>query len=356
MADILPFLKSLISVSGLSAHEAPVRRLIEEKWRPLVDELHVSRLGSLHGLKRGAGKAPRPAMLIAAHMDAIGLIVNKIVDGFLYFAAVGGVDVRVLPGAAVLVHATGGGRTQELPGVVASPPRQLLSDASKDDEILMADLMVDTGLTSREVSRRVRVGDLISFGTEPIQLSGETLSGHSLDNRASVAAVTVCLEELQSKSHAWDVWAVATVQEEITFGGAITSAIQLDPALAIAVDTTYGKGPGANGWEAFPIGEAITLGIGPNIHPFLHARFKELAAKLEIPYAIEPMPTHSGTDAQAMQVTTAGVPTMVMEIPLRYMHTPVEMIALRDVLRMGRLLAEFAASLESDFIERIAWD
>lgn len=355
MSDILPFLKSLLSVSGLSANETPASRLIESTWAPLTDEIRYSRLGSLHALKKGYGKPPRPTMLIATHMDAIGLIVKKVEGEFLYVTSVGGVDVRVLIGTPVLVHATGAGRAEELPGVVASPSAKLLPNDSQD-EILMRHLVVDTGLRAAEVSRRVRVGDLISFNTEPIEMSGETVSGHSLDNRASVAALTVCLQELKSKSHVWDVWAAATTQEEITLGGAATSAFELHPSLAVAMDVTFGKGPGSGGWQTFPIGKGPTLSLGPNIHPFLHQRFKELADRFEIPYAIEPVPANSGTDAVSLQVSAEGIPTMLIGIPLRYMHTPVEVAAVKDIQRAGRLLAEFAASLEADFIEKIVWD
>jgi endoglucanase len=354
MTELLPFLKSLLAAPGLSAHEAPVAALIRQRWEPLVDELHLSRLGSLHGLKRGAAKEPRPSLLIAAHMDAIGLMVRQVVDGFLRVAAVGGVDGRILPGTPVIVHASGSG--EELPGVVALPSARLLPEKIGDGVVGIEYLWVDVGLPRREVSKRIRVGDLVAFNTEPVEMSAGIVSGHSLDNRASVAALTACLEELQSKRHLWDVWAVATTQEEVTLGGATTSAFQLRPQVAIAVDVTFGKGPGANGWETFPIGKGPTLVFGPNIHPFLHRRFKEIAERLEIPHALEPTPRHSGTDAMALQVTAEGIPTMVIGIPLRYMHTPVEMVALQDIQRAGRLLAEFIASLDVDFVEKIVWD
>ncbi len=356
MTDILPFLKSLLSVSGLSAYETPAARLIEEKWSPLADEVQRSRLGSLHALKKGTGKSPRPSILLAAHMDAIGLIVKKVVDGFLYVASVGGVDVRVLPGTPVLVYATGLGRAAELPGVVAMPSARLLPEGASSGFLRMEHLVVDTGLTPGEVSKRVRVGDLAAFNTEPVEMSGETVSGHSLDNRASVAALTVCLEELRSKSHVWDVWAAATSQEEVGAQGAATSAFQLRPDVAVAVDTTYGKGPGVNGWDSFPIGKGLTLGLGPNNHPFLFKRFKELAERLEIPCAVEPMPAHSGTDAEMMQLAAEGIPSIVLGIPIRNMHTPVELASVKDIQRTGRLLAEFVAGLEADFIEKVAWD
>lgn len=351
MTNIFPFLQSLLSVPGLSGYEAPAAHLIEAEWRPLVDELSLSRLGSVHGFKRGAGTAPCPSVMLAAHMDAIGLMVTRIEDGFLRITPIGGVDPRILPGQAVVVHAR-----EDLPGVIVMPPARLLPPGDGDDVVDIPHLFVDVGLLPSKVASLVQVGDLVSFGTEAVEMSGEIVSGHSLDNRASVAAVTLCLQELQSRSHPWNVWAVATVQEEINYVGAYTSAFQLRPDLAIAIDTTFAKGPGANDWQTFPLGKGPTFGHGPNIHPYLFKRFKELAERLEIPYATEIMPKSSGTDGMAMQITAEGIPNLVMSIPIRYMHTPVEMAALKDIQRAGRLLAEFIAGLEPDFMNTITWD
>lgn len=354
MTDILPFLKSLLSVSGLSGSERPVAKLIEEKWRPLVDETSLSRVGSLHGLKKGSGKEPRPSIMIATHMDAIGLRVSSMQDGFLHITHIGGIDIRVLPGLEVIVHASGS--DEELPAVIAMPSARLLPESAGDGVIAMNYLLVDTGLTPREVEKKVRVGDLVSFANEPIELAGDVLSGHSLDNRASVAALTVCLQELQNKSHIWDVWAVATVQEETGYLGAYSSAFQLHPQMAIAVDGTFAKGPGANGWQTFPMGKGVGLGLGPNMHPFLHTKLKEAAERTEIPWFLDVTPSHSGTDAYPMQVTAEGIPTALVEFPIRYMHTPVECVSMKDIQRAGRLLAEFIASLDADFVETIIWE
>lgn len=356
MTDVAAFLRSLISVSGLSGHEAPVARLIEAQWKPLVDEITTGRLGSLHALKRGKGKLPRPALMIATHMDAIGLMVTRVVEGFLHVTDVGGVDPRILPGTPVLVHASGAGRGRELPGVVIMPPARSLPKGAADEVVALGHLLVDVGLPPRQVERLVRPGDLISFDTPPLELAGEALSGHSLDNRASVAALTICLEELQARDHVWDVWAVATTQEEVGLAGAGASAGELCPELAVVIDVTFASGPGANGWETFGLGKGPTLGWGANMHPFLYKEFKELADRLEIPNAIDLMPAHSGTDAFAVQVAGEGIPTMLLEIPLRYMHTPVEMIAIKDVQRAGRLLAEFIRGLEPEYLSKITWE
>jgi endoglucanase len=243
-----------------------------------------------------------------------------------------------------------------LPGVVVQPPGKLLPESLADRPIPLEHLLVDVGLEPGRVTQLVRVGDPVSFASEPVELAGGLLSGHSLDNRASVAALTVCLEELRSRTLAWDVWAVATVQEEIGLVGAATSSFQIKPDIAIAVDTTYGKGPGADDWNTFGLGSGPTLGWGAEIHPFLYKEFKELADRLGIPSSMEIMPIHSGTDAYAMQMAADGIPCFVLGIPIRYMHTPVEVVAPIDILRTGRLLSEFIARLEPGFLDRITWD
>ena len=351
MAEPVTFLKQLISVAGLSGYESPVRELVETAWRPLVDELQVSRLGSLHALRRGTAPEPRPRLLYAAHMDAIGMMVSGLLDGFLRISEVGGVDPRLLPGQLVTVHAR-----QDLPGVIVLLAKHLLPVEAGGRLGTLGGLLVDVGLSGSEVQRLVRVGDLVSFAQPPIELSEEYLAGHSLDNRASLAALTQCLQALQGRQTAWDVWLVATTQEEETFGGARTSAFQLRPALAVAIDVTFGSAPGSPAHLTSPLGKGPTLGWGANIHPGLYRAFKELAERLEIPYKTELMPTYSGTDAEVMQIVAEGIPTMVLGIPLRYMHSPVEMVSMKDIARVGRLLAEFAVGLEVDFMDRLTWE
>jgi endoglucanase len=284
-------------------------------------------------------------------MDAIGLMVTRVVDGFLHVTAIGGIDPRVLPGQAVTVH----GR-EDLPGIIVQPPSRLLPAKHQEGPVPLEYLLVDTGLLPERVGRLARTGDLVSFAQKPLETGGDTLAGHSLDNRASVAALTHCLDQLQHRPHQWDVWAVATTQEEVSLGGAATSAFQLRPSLAVAVDVTFAASPGSPKHKTFPMGEGPTLGWGPNIHPGLYKAFKELAERLELPFTTEVMPRHSGTDAFALQVAAEGIPSMVVSIPLRYMHTPVEMVAIKDITRTGRLLAEFAAQLDERFMDGLTWD
>ncbi len=351
MPELTSFLKELISIPGLSGHEEPARRMIAEAWEPLVDELSTSRIGSLHALKRGVGAEPRRGLLIAAHMDAIGLMVKGIAGEFLRLAEVGSIDERVLPGQLVIVH----GR-KDLPGVIVQPPSFLLPPENNNGPVYLENMLVDTGLEAAELARQVRLGDLVSFAQSPFELRNEILVGHSLDNRASVAALTECLQELRTRQNHWDVWAVATVQEEETLGGAATSTFQLRPALGVALDVTFASGPGTPSHKTFEMGKGIVLFQGPNIHPGLFTAFKDLAELLEIPYKVEVTGARSGTDAFSMQVAADGIPTMVIGIPLRYMHTPVEMIAIKDIARAGRLLAEFAARLDDTIMEKLSFE
>lgn len=348
MTDISPFLKQMTSLPGLSGYEDPVREVIAETWRPMVDELTVSKLGSLHGLRRAAVQNA-PSILIAAHMDAIGLMVSSIDDaGLLHVVEVGGIDPRILPGQLVTVHGQ-----RDLPGILQLIPDRLMPKSKAGNAPAPENLFVDVGLSPREVKHVVQAGDLISFAQEPFELSGGLLAGHSMDNRASVAALTVCLEELQNFNLAWNVWAVATVQEEETLFGARTSSFEIKPDLAVAVDVTFAKGPGASDHRCFHLGKGPTIGLGSNIHPALYNRFKVIAEEMDMPYAVELLPRSSGTDAVGIQVTEEGIPCAVIGIPLRYMHSPLEMISIKDIHRTGRLLARFITQLEADSLETL---
>jgi endoglucanase len=343
MEDITPFLKELISLPGLSGYEDPVRSVIAEHWRPLVDELSVSKLGSLHGLKHATIPQAQGSLLLATHMDAIGLMISGYSEGLLRVTSIGGIDSRILPGQAVIVHGK-----RELPGIAVLLPDKLLKANQRELAPEMKRVLVDTGLNAVEIRELVRIGDLISFATPPVELEGGYLSGHSLDNRASVAALTLCLEEIKNAQLNWNVWAVATVQEEETLGGALTSAFEIQPDLAIAIDVTFAKGPGASDYRAFPLGSGVTIGVGANLHPYLLKQLKAVANEFDIPYSIEVMAVSSGTDAIFMQISEGGIPCEAVSIPLRYMHTPVEEIAMADIKQAARLLSKFISSLDGN--------
>ena len=340
MDQIKPFLISMLSQPGLSGYEEPVADLIAENWKPLVDEISFSPLGSLHAWRKAAGDEKRPTLMIAAHMDAIGLMVKKIENGLLFVTNIGGVDPRLLPGQLVTVHGK-----RELPGVVQFIPDRLMNGSANGKVPGYERLFIDTGLSEKELNTLVKPGDLASFSQHPFELEGGFLAGHSLDNRASVAAVTVCLEELLNYNLNCNLVAAATTRDEPTAAGAATSSFGLRPDLAIVVDVTFAKGPGASDYRCFPLGGGPSIGTGPNNHPALVRRFSDLAEEMDMPFSLEAMPVSSGTDGMAIQVSASGVPLIVLGVAIRYMHSSVEMVSMKDIRRTGRLMARFIAGL-----------
>ena len=349
--ETIPLLKRLSGADGIAGYEKPVRELLWQTWTPFVDQMREGKLGSLIALKQGTGPDPRPRLMLAAHMDEIGLMVTGIEKGFLRIAPVGGTDRRVLPGLEVVVHAQ-----RDLPGIIATRPPHVLPDEERRKVVPWDQLFIDVGLPADEVEQLVTVGDTISIWREVVELKNRRVAGKAMDDRACLAIVTLALEHLTNVNHAWDVFAVATVQEETGLKGAITTAYDVAPDLAVALDVTFGRQPDTPEADTFPLGEGPTIGIGPNSHPRLAARLQQVADAHEIPYHIEPLPGHSGTDAWAIQVTREGVPTALISLPVRYIHQPVETLAGRDVERAGRLLASFIAELEVDFLNKLAWD
>ncbi|MBU0705190.1 MAG: M42 family metallopeptidase [Chloroflexi bacterium] len=349
--QVIPLLKRLSETDGISGFEGPVRELVRQTWQPFVDEMREDKLGSLIALKRGSGSEPRPKLMLAAHLDENGLMVTGIEKGFLRITRVGGTDNRVLLGLEVIVHGKRG-----LPGIVATRPPHVLPKEERKKPVPWDKLFVDVGLPAKEVEQLVSVGDLISIRREMVELENRRVAGKAMDDRACVAIVTLALEQLADMRHAWDIFAVTTAQEETGLKGAITAAHGVAPDLAVVLDVTFGKHPGVSETDSFPLGEGPTIGVGPNFHPALAARLKVVAEAHEVPYHIEPMPGHSGTDAWAIQITREGVPTALVSIPIRYMHQPVEMLDVQDIERAGRLLAAFVAGLEVDFLDKLARD
>lgn len=345
--DIAALLRELSEAGGVSGYETEVRERIAEAMRPYVDEIRTDAMGNLIGLKRGAGPEPRRKVMLAGHMDEIGLIVTQIEKGFLHFTEVGGYDLRILPGQEVLVH----GR-KPYPGIVATRPPHVLSPEEREQVPKMEELLIDIGLPPEEVEREVHPGDLITLRIPCTSLRNERMAGKAFDDRAAVVAILVCLEELSRLRHTWDVYAVATVQEEIGIRGAITSTFGIAPDVGIAIDVTHGDMPGVSDTDTVELGKGPSIATGPNIHPKVFEALVETARRNEIPYQIEAAPGPTGTDAWAIQVSRSGVPTGLLGIPLRYMHNPVETLDLNDVRRAGRLLALTIAWLDEVDLSR----
>jgi endoglucanase len=342
MPSTFELLKQLTEAPGIAGDEDRVRATILEAVTPLVDEVRTDAMGNLIALKRGRGDGSQRVM-IAAHMDEIGLMVTGFDQGFVRFTNVGGIDWKVLPSQEVVVHGRG-----DLPGIVASRPPHVLPADERGKPMKKDQLFIDVGLPVEDLPQQIGVGDFISISRETIQLGEKYATGKAFDNRACVTAMILMLHQLQSMAHDWDLYAVATVQEEIGLRGAVTSTFGVQPSIGIALDVTFARQPGASEEETVEWDKGPAIALGPNMHPILHDRLVQTAKSSEIPYVIEVLPGNTGTDAWAMQVTQAGIPTGLLSIPIRNMHTPAETVVLKDIERTARLLASFVAGLDEE--------
>ena len=348
------FLKSIISLPGISGYETAVSSAIAAKWKPLTDEIIVSPVGNLYGIKKGflsKNRKPSKRIMMAVHMDGIGMVIERIEKDVLYFAPIGGFDPRILPGQEVIIHS----RSGDIRGIIVQLAPHLLSEPFTGKPVPLNQLVIDTGLNAEELKETVQAGDTVSYANLPFEMPSDCIAGHSLDNRASVAAVTQCLTELQRFNHAWDVYAVGTTQEETVFLSR-TTVSDVKPDIAIAIDVTFAKGPGVDNYKGKPLESGPSIEFGANIHPVLFNQLKQLCEQLDIPYTLDPLPQMSGTDAHPIQTASGGVATCLLSIPLRYMHTPVEMISIKDVMRVGHLMAEYIARLDENSLDSIKWE
>ena len=348
MYDPKDHLKRLVETHAPSGHEAPVADLLREEWADLVDEFDSDRLGSLIGIKRatspaGAGRK----IMLAAHMDEIGLMVREIDDGFIYVHRISGIDPRVMLAQPVLVHGE-----RVLQGVVATMPPHMLTAADRKRYEPIDALVVDVGLPADEVAQLVRIGDLVTMDGKMLDLQGRKVASRAMDDRSCLAVITVCLQMLRNMNHSWDVYAAATVQEEVGLRGAATAANHIEPDCAIALDVGFAEQPGVS--PGLKLDGGPLMGIGANFHPKMVQRLQDVAAYYDIKWQADIIPARAGYDSWAIQVTRGGVPTALLGIPLRNMHSPVETLDLKDIERTGRLLAHFISELHESFIDYLS--
>ena len=311
MQSAREFLSLLSMGTGVSGYEKSIASLVRERFSALTDEVSCDTFGNVYALKKGNSKKSYKRIMLAAHMDEIGLIVKKIDPrGFLYFTSIGGVDQRTLLSQEVLVH----GR-QTIPGIIGSLPPHLLQNLDSEQAVKMEEMTIDVGLSSAKIKELIQVGDIITIKRETYPLLNNVVAGKSLDDRAGVVVMMVCLEELSHLQHTHDVIAVATTQEEVGVRGALTSAYTLNPDLAVAIDVTHASTPDTKGQVTIDLGKGPAVAMGPNIHPAIYRHLSETAQEHRLPIQIEPIPGASGTDAWAIQVTQAGIPTGLISIP-----------------------------------------
>lgn len=344
--DVFEFMQTASRLAGVPGYEAEIGAHFAGMFREYTDDVRTDALNSVTAKLGNSG----PRVMVSAHHDEIGMVVRDIEeDGCLRIHRNGGVDPRILPSLEVSVVS----RTGPLYGVVGAKPPHLLSEADRKTAVKFEDLYVDIGYPAEKVRELVRVGDPVVMLSKPVKLAGGRMASKTMDDRASVASMLIAMEMFKKLNTPAQAYFVASSQEEVGCKGAATAAYAIDPDFAIAVDVTHAEGPGTGKWEAFPI-EKMTIVSGPNLHPMLTKMAEEVADKWRIPYHREICSGVTGTDAAAIQIARGGIPTILLSVPLRYMHTTVETGVISVIEDVGRLMALFIDEIAREW-EGLKW-
>lgn len=330
-------LEKLSNACGVTGREDEVSDLLKTMLKPYVDEIQVDKLGNVIGVKKGA-KKDSPKVMLAAHMDEIGLIVKNInKDGFLQFSKLGGIDDRILIAQRVIVHTEKGNKL----GVIGSRPPHIMKDEERKKIVEADSLFIDVGATSKEDAHKMglEVGDVISFDTKFAKINEDLIAGKALDDRVGCCLLVEVMKQLEEVD--CTVYAVGTVQEEVGLRGAIVSAFHISPDVALAFDVTVaGDVPGVQEIEApVKMKKGPVIGVmdgGLITHPKVLKMLINAAKKAKVDYQLETGLAGS-TDAARIALTREGVPCGVLSIPTRYIHSPSSILSLSDVQKTAKL-------------------
>lgn len=340
-------LKRLVEAPSPSGFEAPAQQVVRDFIAPLADDLQLDVMGNLMARLQGQGG---PRVMLAGHCDEIGFMVQYITDeGFIYFGAIGGVDPHLSPGQRIDIHTRNG----VVRGVIGKKAIHLIEPKDRDNVIKLKEQYIDIGCSNREeVEELVRIGDPITFAVGLERLQKGRLTSRALDDKMGAFIVSRVFEEVKKAGTAVaELVSVSTVQEEVGLRGGTTSGYGVNPDLAIVVEVTHATDTpdvDPKGIGRVEVGKGPALSRGANINPVLFELIVETAQQEGIPLQIIGAPRATGTDANALQLSRGGVATALLGIPLRYMHTPVELLAESDLQEAIRLLTAVVLRLKKD--------
>lgn len=344
------FLKNLLMTPSPSGFEQKIQAVVREHANTFAEKVITDRHGNVFAL-RNQHAAPR--IMLAGHCDQIGLMVQHIdAEGFLYVQPIGGWDMQILLGQ----HLTVWGKSGPVRGVVARKAVHLMTAEERKKVPEFPDVWLDIGAKSKDdAATVVRLGDPVTFELGVRELRNGLIASPAIDDKSGLWVVMEALRFLRSRPVAASVTSVSTVAEEIGLRGATTAAYAVKPDVGIAVDVCHATDtPGADKKQVGEIrlGGGPVIVRGPNINPRVFDLLEETATRLSIPYQLGSSPRATGTDANAIQISRAGVACGLIGIPNRYMHSPVEMAHLDDLTNAARLLAEFCVAVQPgmDFI------
>ncbi len=339
------FLKKLVEAPSPSGFEAPAQSVIKEYLTPVADQIQVDVMGNMMSYLNGQGG---PRVMLAGHCDEIGFMVQYITDeGFIYFGAIGGVDPHLSPGQRINIHTS----TGVIKGVIGKKAIHLIETKDRDTVIKLKEQYIDIGCTSRdEVENLIRIGDPVTFAVGLERLQNGRLTSRALDDKMGAFIVSRVMAEVKKAGGLnAELVCVSTVQEEVGLRGGTTSGYGVNPDLAIVVEVTHATDTpdvDPKGIGRIDVGKGPVLARGANINPVLFDLLVETAEEEEIPVQILGIPRATGTDANTLQLSRGGVATALIGIPLRYMHTPVELLAESDLQAAIKLLTAAVLKLK----------
>lgn len=349
MSGFTQTLRDLLAARGPSGYESAPAAVWAQAAQAFGAEVTVDVVGT-PSAKISARAQDARRLVVMGHIDEIGLIVTHIDDeGYLWFREVGGWDAQILVGQRVAIAA----REGSVVGVIGKKPIHLLREEERKKVAEVRDLHIDVGAKDAAQARElVRVGDVAVIDADPVELPNGRIASRALDNRLGsfVALEAARLISEAGGAQDWEVVAVAAAQEETTFGGSRTSAFSLAPDAAIVVDVTHATdAPGIEIKESgkHELGSGPVLSRGSTLNPRLSEHLYETAEREKIAFTVEAIGRNTGTDADAVHLARGGIPTALVSIPLRYMHSPVELVQLEDVHAAAKLIAAAAQSLDA---------
>lgn len=338
------FLREAAALPGLSGNEQAVAKYIADAFRPFCDEVRIDSLNSVIAHIEGRG----PKVMICAHLDEIGLMVSRIEeDGALRMRNVGGVDPRILPGMRVTVYGK-----EKLLGVIGAKAPHLLTEAQRKKNYVRDDLFIDLGMSADHVKELVQVGDLVQLEGGFTQLLNGRCAGKTMDDRSCVAIMLRAAEQLQRMDTRADLYFVASCQEEVGGYGAMTAGYGVAPDFGIVLDVTHARTPGAPALEVCDL-DSPAAAMGPYIHPLLRKKLVEVAKEINVKLQDEVMPNYTSTDTDDLNAVRGGVPCILLELPVKYMHTAVELLDMHALTETARLLAAYLAAIEDSWRDEL---
>ena len=352
--DTFAYLAQMSEKLGPSGHEVETSAWYRELFTPLCDEVKVDALFNVIAYKKHTAPLPEgvtaPRVMLCAHQDEIGLLVTDILpDGTLRLGSIGGVDPRILPGSRVTVYPTGD-RGKKLPAIVGYRPAQMQTEDERSRNYQRDELWADTGLSLEEVKAMVHIGDLVALYGPATKLLNDYAASKTMDDRACIGCLLQAAERLQTLQCKCDVYFVCTTQEEIGSKGAAVSAWGIHPDLAIALDVSHATIPASRADTTVPV-DAPALTCGPYIQHKLLARALRVAKEHGIAVNTELSPMYTSTDADDVILCREGIPCLLIDLPLKYMHTTVETLSMQALRECGRLLAEFLHDLDEGWAD-----